>query len=64
MSDLDVWITVIVLGALVLIPGRAWIERRIRSARARRIVLIVTACDHPIGGWSSGFRRDSMRSGV
>ncbi len=42
MSDLDVWITVIVLGALVLIPGRAWIERRIRSARARRIVLIAT----------------------
>jgi len=42
MSDLDVWITVIVLGALVLIPGRAWIGRRIRSERARRIALIVT----------------------
>jgi hypothetical protein len=48
MSDLDAWITVIVIGALVLIPGRAWIERRIRSAQVRRIVLIVTACDHPI----------------
>ena len=42
MSDLDVGITVTVLGVLVLIPGRAWIERRIRSERARRIVLIAT----------------------
>ena len=42
MSDLDVGITVTVLGVLVLIPGLAWIERRIRSERARRIVLIAT----------------------
>jgi hypothetical protein len=42
MSDLDEWISVIVVGALVLIPARAWIERRIRSERARRIVLTAT----------------------
>ena len=42
MSDLEQWISVIVLGVLVLIPGRAWIERRIRAERARRIVLIGT----------------------
>jgi len=42
MSDSDEWISVVVLGVLVLIPGRAWIERRIRSERARRIVRIGT----------------------
>jgi hypothetical protein len=42
MSDLDEWISVIEVGALVLIPARAWIERRIRSERARRIVLTAT----------------------
>jgi hypothetical protein len=38
MSDLDRWMSVVVLGILLLIPSRGWIERRIRSERARRIV--------------------------
>jgi hypothetical protein len=42
MSDLDQWMSVVVLGILLLIPSRGWIERRIRSERARRIVRTVT----------------------
>ncbi len=42
MSDLDRWISVVVPGILLLIPSRGWIERRIRSERARRIVRIGT----------------------
>lgn len=42
MSDLDHWITVVVLGILLLLPSREWIERRIRSEHARRIVRTVT----------------------
>jgi hypothetical protein len=34
--------SVVVLGILLLIPSRGWIERRIRSERARRIVRIGT----------------------
>jgi len=42
MSDSDEWISVVVLGILLLIPSRGWIERRIHSERARRIVRIGT----------------------
>jgi hypothetical protein len=42
MSDHDLPLSVIVLAVLLLIPSREWIDRRIRSERARRVVLIGT----------------------